>query len=147
MHKFGKNSLEKLATAHPDLQKVFSLAISRSTVDFGISEGNRSLERQKKLFDERKSRIDGITRKGKHNYSPSMAVDFYIYHPDKDVRKKIAYDLYHLAYVMGIIWACAEELYEKGEITHKLRWGGNWDSDGVIIIDQTFQDLPHVELK
>jgi len=146
MYSFGSNSLKNLSTCHPDLQKVLSLALSRSVVDFGISEGHRSLERQLELFKDGKSTIDGISKKGKHNYKPSMAADLYVYHPDEETRKKIAYDKSHLAYLMGIVWCCGQELLEKGEITHKLRWGGNWDSDGVIIIDQKFQDLPHIEL-
>ena len=38
-------------------------------------------------------------------------------------------------------------LWEKGLIDHVIRWGGNWDSDGVIIRDQGFDDLVHFELK
>ena len=143
---FGKNSLEKLYTCHVDLQKILSLAISRTNVDFGISEGYRSLERQKMLFDDGKSTIDGISKKGMHNHNPSLAADLYIYHSDAETRKKIAYDKIHLAYIVGIISCCAAELLEEGKITHKIRWGGNWDSDGVIMIDQKFQDLPHIEL-
>lgn len=146
MYSFGSNSLMNLSTCHPDLQKVLSLALSRSEIDFGISEGHRSLERQLKLFREGKSKIDGISRKGKHNYKPSMAADIYVYHPDVDTRKKIIYDRVHLAYIAGVIQSCAKELLEKGEITHKLRWGGNWDSDGIIGLDQSFDDFPHHEL-
>jgi len=146
MYRFGSSSLSKLKTCHPDLQKVLILALSRSSVDFGISEGHRSLERQKKLFDENKSKIDGITKKGNHNYSPSRAADIYVYHPDADVRSKIAFSREHLSYVMGVIWSCGEELFEKGEITHKLRWGGNWDSDGIIGLDQSFDEFPHIEI-
>ncbi len=69
-YKFGERSAANLATAHKDLQIVMTTAIKSSMVDFGISEGHRSLERQKELFDEGKSRIDGITKKGKHNYNP-----------------------------------------------------------------------------
>ena len=46
------------------------------------------------------------------------------------------------AYLMGV----ASVLYEKGLISHLLRWGGNWDNDGVILLDQNFDDLPHTEL-
>ena len=146
MFVFGSNSKEKLATCHSDLQKILSLAISRTGVDFGISEGHRSLERQKMLFDDNKSTIDGISRKGKHNYVPSLAADLYVYHPDLETRRKIAYDKVHLAYIMGIVASCAAELLKDCKITHKVRWGGNWDSDGVLVIDQKFQDLPHIEL-
>jgi len=43
------------------------------------------------------------------------------------------------------MFATAERLYNEGKITHKLRWGGDWDSDKVFD-DQNFDDLPHFEL-
>lgn len=145
-YKFGTGSQSKLNTCHEDLIKIITLALSRSDIDFGVSEGHRSLERQHQLFLEGKSKIDGITRKGKHNSFPSMAVDIFSYHPDLQMRRKIVYDRVHLAYIGGVIKSCAQELYEKGEVTHRIRWGGNWDNDGVIAFDQSFDDLPHFEL-
>lgn len=145
-YTFGSNSLEKVNTCHEDLQKILKLAISRSNVDFGVTEGHRSLERQKQLFDEGKSKIDGITQKGKHNYKPSLAADIYIYHPDLETRRKLAYHRESLSYVAGIINSCANELFDEGKISHHIRWGANWDSDGVIDLDQSFDDYPHFEL-
>jgi len=145
-YTFGKSSRDQLRSCHKDLIEIANLAISRSDVDFGISEGHRSLARQKRLFDMGKSRIDGIKRKGKHNYKPSLAFDFFVYHPDPATRRKLIYDKVHLSFIAGILFSCAEELYNKGRITHKLRWGGNWDMDGVLLLDQSFDDLPHVEL-
>ena len=146
MYSFGSSSMDKLNTCHKDLIEIMNLAISRSKVDFGISEGHRSLERQKLLFDQGKSKIDGIKSKGKHNYYPSMAVDLYVYHPDDDTRRKLAYDKMHLAYIAGVIDSCAQELFLRGIITHKIRWGANWNSDGIIDYDQAFDDFPHFEL-
>jgi peptidoglycan L-alanyl-D-glutamate endopeptidase CwlK len=146
MYKFGKGSKTKLESVHHDLVKILNLAISRSPLDFGISEGHRSLERQKELYDQGKSKIDGISKKGKHNYSPSLAVDVYIYHPDLETRKKLAYDVPSLCIIAGVITSCAKELEEKGDIKHSIRWGGNWDNDNVILYDQSFDDLPHFEL-
>ena len=34
----------------------------------------------------------------------------------------------------------------EGKITHKLRWGGNWNGDGLIVEGQSLVDLPHFEL-
>lgn len=143
---FGNRSRKKLVTCHEDLQKIFKLAISRSKVDFGISEGHRSKAKQYQLFLEGKSKIDGYTKEGMHNKKPSEAVDFYTYHPDLETRRKLAYDKVHLAYIVGLLQSCAAELLEAGEITHGIRWGANWDSDGVIDFDQSFDDYPHVEL-
>jgi len=146
MYKLGKGSLKKLESVHHDLVKIIKLAITRTPIDFGISEGHRSLERQKELYDQGKSKIDGINKKGKHNYSPSLAIDLYAYHPDIEVRKKLAYDVPTLCLIAGVIISCADELKAKGDIKHSIRWGGNWDNDGVILYDQRFDDLPHFEL-
>ncbi len=142
-YKFGERSAANLATAHKDLQIVMTTAIKSSMVDFGISEGHRSLERQKELFDEGKSRIDGITKKGKHNYNPSLAVDIYAF---VEGRKNLAFDKVHLAYLGGHIMLVAKLLHESGKIKSRLRWGGNWDGDGTLLVDQKLWDLPHFEL-
>lgn len=147
MYKFGERSNKNLDTCHPDLQLIARTVISRSKVDFGISEGHRSVERQYQLFLEGKSKIDGKTKKGKHNYDPSLAIDIYIYHPDVDLRRKMAYSTIHLAYIAGLFDSVAVELLSKGRISHWIRWGANWDGDGVIDFDQSFDDYPHFELK
>lgn len=146
MFSFGKNSREKLDTCHKDLVKIFELVIQRTKVDIGISEGHRSKERQHQLYLEGKSKIDGVTELGKHNSTPSEAVDIYIYHSDLSIRRKLVYNKIHMAYIAGIVDSCAKELYNKGEISHLIRWGGNWNSNGVIDFDQSFDDYPHFEL-
>lgn len=145
-YAFGKNSNKKLSTCHIDLQKIMNLAISRSKVDWGISEGHRPKTRQYQLYLEGKSKIDGYKVEGKHNKKPSEAADIFAYHPDLATRRKIAYDRTSLSYIAGLIDACAKELYDQGKISHLIRWGANWDSDGVIDYDQSFDDFPHFEL-
>jgi peptidoglycan L-alanyl-D-glutamate endopeptidase CwlK len=140
-YSYGETSNERLNTAHEDLQKIFRLAIKRSMIDIGIAEGNRSVEKQLEYFNAGKSRIDGIKKKGKHNYMPSLAVDFYAYY-----NGKANWDLPSLCYIAGVLTSVAEELYSVGEISHLIRWGANWDNDGVILTDQSFDDAPHVEL-
>lgn len=141
-YQLGRTSLERLSTCHEDLQKIILTAIALSPIDFGVAEGHRSVERQKLLFDEGKSKIDGINKKGKHNYNPSLAVDIYAY-----VNGKAMWEERHLCTIAGIIIATANMMHMQGEIESTLRWGGNWDGDGEIISDQTFMDLPHFELK
>ena len=143
MFKFRKRSLDQLATCHEDLQAILKESLNRSYVDFGVSEGYRSLDRQLDLYREGKTKVDGISEKSKHNTKPSLAADIFIYVRSN---KQLAYDYNHLCYVAGVIQSTAIELFNKGIIKHKIRWGGNWDSDGIIINDQSFQDLPHFEL-
>lgn len=145
-YSFGERSLQNLNTCHEDLILIMKIAISRSKIDFGISEGYRTIARQRDLFNAGKSKIDGVTRKGKHNLVPSEACDIFCYHESQSVRKKLAYDKRHLAYIAGVIDAVVEELLDNEQINHEIRWGGNWDSDGVIDFDQNFDDYPHFEL-
>lgn len=138
---FGKSSKRALKTCHADLQMIMRSAIAMTTVDFGVSEGYRSVERQKALFDLGKSKIDGITRKGKHNYDPSLACDIYAY-----LNGRSSYDKETLSYLAGMIEFIGKQLYVSKKITHLIRWGGNWDMDGEILLDQSFDDRPHFEL-
>jgi peptidoglycan L-alanyl-D-glutamate endopeptidase CwlK len=153
--KFGEKSLQKLSTCHKDIQEVLNLAISRTKIDFGISEGSRTVAKQQEYYAVGRTtqmhrgiitNVDGVKKKSKHNHKVSLAVDIYIWHPRKRTRDEISYDGMHLSYIAGLVDACASELYEKNLITSKIRWGGNWDSDGVIIFDQTLDDMPHFEI-
>lgn len=153
--EFGSASRRRLLTCHIDIQKVMNLVLSRSCIDMGISEGHRTVEKQQEYYAIGRTvslnkptitNIDGVTKKGNHNYLPSRALDIYIWHPDTATRKKIAYDKIHLGYIAGLVESCAAELLEKEEITHVIRWGNNWDRDGIIAYDHTLQDAPHFEI-
>ena len=155
MKTWGRTSKSRLSQGHIDIQKIFNLAITRTSVDVSIIEVHRPVSKQQEYYAigrttelHRKpiTKVDGVNILGKHNKTPSEAVDFMIWHNDKETRLKIAYDSAHLSYFVGILQSCAIELYNKGEITHLLRWGANWDKDGVLFFDQSFDDAPHVEL-
>lgn len=139
---FGRVSAQRLSTMDERLQKVFSLALKRSKVDFGIAEGHRPVSRQQELYALGRTkpgsivtRVDGVNRKSMHNYKPSLAGDIYAW-----VNNKASWDAKHLCYLAGVITSAADELGIS------IRWGGNWDGDGEIISDQKFMDLPHFEL-
>ena len=142
-YRFSQRSLEKIEECHPDIKLILHESIRISHVDFGISCGHRSVEDQKKAFLDGKSKLDGIKKKSKHNYFPSLAFDIYVYVPGK---KELTFDNAHLSYLAGVIMTTANRLYSEGLTKHNLRWGGNWNSDGQILYDQSFDDLPHFEL-
>jgi peptidoglycan LD-endopeptidase CwlK len=87
MASFGRRSLDRLATAHPDLQKVMKEAIQN--FDFTVLYGYRTPEEQRDLYKigrhwdgdtwevvgKTVTNLDGTMKKSKHNYSPSLAVD------------------------------------------------------------------------
>mgnify|MGYP003651971829 CR=1 FL=1 len=154
---FGSKSFNKVNTCHRDLQTILNQAIKLTRVDFGVSHGYRKPEEQFELYKkgrkevsggwkiEDKSKVvtylDGFEKKSKHNHEPSRAFDIYAF-----VNGKANWNKDYLIYLGGIIISASEILYEQGKTTHKLRWGGNWDSDSEIITDQNFMDLPHFEL-
>tara|TARA_Y100001973_G_scaffold81816_1_gene120710 strand:- start:1800 stop:2189 length:390 start_codon:yes stop_codon:yes gene_type:complete len=127
--KFSKSSLSKLETCHDDLQKVFKEVIKH--VDCTIIEGHRGEERQNKLCDEGKSKVRFPN--GRHNASPSRAVDVMAYPIDWNDRER---NTLFAGYVIGLARGMG--------VT--LRWGGDWDSD-FNLKENFFDDHPHFELK
>jgi len=148
MFAFGNTSLQRLSTCHRDLQIIANEVIKCTDVDFGIAEGHRSVERQQELYAKGRTKpgpkvtnIDGVTKIGKHNLKPSMAIDIYAF-----INGKAVWHGETITYIMGMFIAVSEILFREGKISHKLRWGGNWDMDGEILVDQAFDDRPHIEL-
>lgn len=155
-YAFGKGSAAKLEQGHPDLVKILNFAIGISPVDFGLSCVARTFDEQLGHFlaEPPRTSLDprdpAKLKHAKHVTTPERplaeAADIYIYHPDPDLRRQLAYDKPSLTHVAGVIIAAACILHAAGEVEHLIRWGGNWDKDGVILADQSFDDLPHVEL-
>ena len=138
MPKFGSKSRERLETCHPDLQTLFNAVIE--VVDCSFTCGYRNKEDQDKAVASGNSKA--VYPKGKHNSNPSTAVDVYPYPIDFD-------DLFRFYWFAGWVLAKAKILRNVGEITHKIRWGGNWRglNNGIIDFSKNeFDDLPHFEL-
>ena len=121
MYKFGKQSLSKLSTCHPDLQRLMNEVIK--IYDCSIIEGHRGEDKQQEAFYNSKSKLQWPN--SKHNSLPSLAVDVIPY-PLKSWE-----DLEEFAYMAGIIMATAKHL------DIKIRWGGHF---------KNFKDMPHFEL-
>ena len=150
MFQWGRRSLEEISTLDPDLQKVLNKVIQVTQVDLGIAEGHRPVSEQKYLYASGRTRpgkivtqIDGVRKKGMHNYSPSLAFDIYAYVPG---RKDLTYSPLYITYLGGVITAVAADMFQKGEIRKPIVWGYNWDSDGQIGTDQDFDDMVHFQL-
>jgi len=153
MPYFSLKSKRELSTVSFDLQAIFQAIIP--WYDLTILEGRRSQERQDELF------ALGFTQlkwpNGNHNVrSPSalaFAVDaapwipgIGVPYPDALIRagySKAQAEVGCIAafsYLAGIVKATAQA---QGK---KIRWGGDWDGDDILLIDQRFDDLGHFEL-
>jgi len=137
VYSFGKRSKEKLKQLHPDLRHVLELAIQ--VIDFSIIEAWRSKEAQNKAFEQGRSKLRWP--KSKHNTKNNkpgevLAVDIVPYPggwatTDENIKK--------FYFLMGIIKGIA------GIEGIKVRFGIDWNSNNVFS-DQSFHDLPHIEL-
>ena len=121
MFKLSKKSLAKLSEVNPDLQKLVQNAIGLSTIDFGISEGMRTKERQQILYDTGKSQ----TMNSRH--LTGHAVDVYAW---KDGAVSWEFEDYE---TINVAFSQAAKLTNIPYV-----WGGSW---------KTFKDGPHFELK
>lgn len=118
--KFGAQSELKLKGVHPDLVKVMRLAIERTEVDFSITEGLRTKERQAELVAQKKSR----TMNSRH--LTGHAIDFMAIVDGKGTWQWKYYET-----IANTIKECAKELDVE------VDWGGDWVG---------FRDGPHIEL-
>lgn len=116
--EFGKSSKEKLATCHPDLQRLFNEVIK--VYDCTVIEGHRTMERQLELVAAGKSR----TKNSKHLTNPSKACDVVPNPVDWE-------DLHRFRELAAVVIRIAHELGIK------VKWGGTF---------RGFFDGPHWEI-
>ena len=129
MPKFGTRSRNALHSCDEKLIKVFNEVIK--TVDCSVLEGHRNQSKQDKYYEEGKSKVK--YPKGRHNATPSRAVDVCPYPIDWSDRER-----FHLfsGFVLGI----------AKSMGIKLRWGGDWNMNWEVD-DNKFDDFPHFELR
>ena len=128
MYKFSQRSLDNLKNVDERLVRICNELIKR--VDFTVIEGHRTIERQQELYKQGFSQIDGVSKKGKHNYSPSLAIDIIPYekgHNPFDGSKKSE----------AMFNVLAQEFKKVAkEKNISIVWGGDWK----------FKDLPHFQV-
>jgi peptidoglycan L-alanyl-D-glutamate endopeptidase CwlK len=117
---FSQRSEERLKGVHPDLVNVARRALALSPVDFGITEGLRTVERQKQLVAEGKSQ----TMNSRH--ITGHAVDVFAYPTPAG-----SWDMTYYRQIADAFSAASKELGIPVE------WGGNWT---------TLKDGPHFQL-
>ena len=134
---WGHLSLQQLDTCHADLITLANhvLQIHDASVIFG--HRNRILQNQAYRLGHSKLQFPNSL----HNLFPSAAIDLGPYLPGY----RVTYDREHTLYFAGIVLGVAEWLYQTGEISHRIRWGGDWDRDHNFR-EHSFYDGIHFEL-
>lgn len=118
MFKLSARSLANLSNVHPDLVKVVKKAVEITPVDFVVTEGLRTYQRQQQLFKA------GATKTMNSRHLTGHAVDL-----APLVDGKLEWRL--CPKVAGAMKLAAAGLKVP------LEWGGDW---------QTFIDQPHFQL-
>jgi peptidoglycan LD-endopeptidase CwlK len=135
--KFSKKSLDRMTGLHPDLVRVLHRAIQITRVDFGISQGVRTLEQQKELYAQGRTKPGKIvtwTMNSKH----LPQADGYGHAFDV-----VAYVHGEVSWVESFYITIAEDILNAAQqVGVALRWGGTFrDSKG-----DPNPDYPHFEL-
>ena len=118
--KLSRRSLVRLEGVHPDLVSVVNLAIELTEVDFGVTEGMRTIEKQREYVAR------GASKTMNSRHLTGHAVDLVAY-IGADVRWD--WPLYHK--IADAMKRAANSLGVP------IVWGGDWTS---------FKDGPHFEL-
>ncbi|MGL5284308.1 MAG: M15 family metallopeptidase [Plesiomonas shigelloides] len=119
--KLSQRSLDRLNGVHPDLVKVVKQAITKSPLDFSITEGLRTVERQRELVAQKKSR----TMNSRH--LKGEAVDICVL-----INGKADWNIENYRKVADVFKQCASDLGVR------ITWGGDWKS---------FVDGPHFQIE
>lgn len=142
MPTLSKTGQERLATCHPDLQRLMNEAIK--FVDFVVVFGHRTIAEQQELYAQGRTKPgsivtdkDGVKNKSMHNHSPSLAIDIA---PFNDKTAPIDWSDTHR---FSVLWGRVQQIAAQMGI--KVRWGCDWDGDGKIS-EEKFKDFPHIEL-
>jgi len=112
--QLSQRSLDRLEGVEDSLVVVVKRAIELTKVDFGVSEGVRSAERQKELVAKGASK----TMKSKH--IDGLAVDLVAY-----IDGRVSWELNLYDDIADAMAAAAKEY----QVT--IRWGGAWHIDDI----------------
>ena len=118
--RFSQRSEARMVGVHPDLVRIARRALDLSPVDFGITEGLRTVERQRQLVAAGASK----TTKSRHVTGHALDVVAYV---GSDVRWDWP------------LYTKISKAFKQAAIDLKLHveWGGDW---------RAFKDGPHYQL-
>lgn len=122
--QLSQRSLDKLVGVRPELVEVVKRAIEITTVDFGVTEGLRTKERQIELFEKGASQI----REG-GTHVEGRAVDLMAYIDDRGSWELNLYD--------NIADAVKQAAIEKNVA---IRWGAAWNVPDIRLWRGTMEE-------
>lgn len=138
MNSWSEKSQNKLHTLDPDLRILCNTMLQIH--DCSILWGYRDADTQNALYDKGWSKLRFPA--SKHNKYFSEAVDLAPYLGGKDPYG----DKQIVTYFAGLVLGTASILYQRNEMSKKIRWGGNWSTNRAKPF-ASFFDAYHFELR
>lgn len=123
MFRLSKRSLNNLEGVRPELIEVVKIAIQVTRVDFGITEGLRTVQRQRELV------ASGASQTMNSKHIEGLAVDAVAYIGPRISWELSLYDDIADAFKVGAM-----------EVGVPVRWGGAWHIDDIRDWDGSMQD-------
>lgn len=142
---FDPESAELLKRLDPKLAGILIHARERTPFNWRIVQTDRTIEQQREYFKAGRSKVNpdaypdkaDLYRAAKHIVGEGMP---YSRAADVAIVGKEPYHIPSLCFLAGVVQSIA-----IGTGT-KVRWGGNFNGDSLLLETGTFQDLPHFEL-
>ena len=145
MPDFDADSLALLTRLDPQLRCVMMRAKERTPFDWRIVQTDRTIEQQREYFNAGRSKVNpdaypdvaDLYKAAKHIVGATIPLSRAV---DVAIVGKEPYHVPSLCFLAGVIRSLAMGTGVK------VRWGGDFDQDGLLLETGTFQDLPHFEL-
>jgi peptidoglycan L-alanyl-D-glutamate endopeptidase CwlK len=128
MRTWSARSLGNLKGIHPDLRRVLDRALQESPLDFVVTEGLRTIERQRELL-----RVGASTTLNSRHLT-GHAVDLYAW-VDLNLNGRVEFTEMANPRLLRTIADAIKAAAAKENVS--IVWGGDW---------RKFKDMPHVEL-
>ena len=126
--KLSQRSITNLDGVHPDLVKVVHTAIEKTSTDFGVIYGVRTLEEQKELFEKGASKtMNSYHLRQADGFSHGVDLMAYV-GPRASWEISLYDDL-----------ADAMKVAARHHNVH-IRWGGAWSVDDIRVWDGTMEE-------
>ena len=120
MNNLNQRSIDNLKNVHPDLVRLIEEAIKTTSIDFVVTEGMRTLARQRELVRA------GASQTMRSRHLTGHAVDLACI-----VKGKLRWD-------WPLYEKLAKHIKEVAKVQNiSIEWGGDWT---------TFKDGPHYQL-
>jgi peptidoglycan L-alanyl-D-glutamate endopeptidase CwlK len=146
MNSLDQKSLDLLRECDDRLAAMVREAALITPFDFRVVQTSRTIAQQREYFRAGTSRVNpdayvgrlgDLYEAAKHVTGPGMPKSRAV---DVALVGKEPYHVPSLCYLAGVMRTLAHGL------NMKIRWGGDFDRDGLLLEPGTFHDLPHFEI-